>query len=217
MLRLGAECKLTQKQANKYFENPGVNIAKLHATTMLLFLMTVFYLPLLPVAPVIGLGGTIFSYVVEKYLLLRRHKMPEQFGPSMSRFFLSLVPYAMVVYALSSFLFSNRLAERVNLINLISLVTLAIFFLLPVERAITRCCLKGAHRSSEDTYEKSLSEFGFYSDYDIANPMTHAYGLERRDHMIRQQEEQKEQEQRKSLMGAIASQLSRRVQAFKQR
>ena len=161
------------------FENPHVSIAKLHATTMFLFLMTLFYLPLMPLAPVIGLGGTIFSYAVEKYLLLRRFKIPEQFGPDISRFFLTLTPYSMLLFSLSSLFFVSNLSERIHPQSLVSVAVPLVFICLPIRRAIARCCVRRAEKSSDETYEKHLANFHRYSDYDLSNPLTRPQGEER--------------------------------------
>jgi hypothetical protein len=65
--------------------------------------MGIFYTPIMPIAPVIGFGGIIFGYWVDKYVLLKRHKMPETMGPTMAKFFANSIPYTLLIYAVKIF------------------------------------------------------------------------------------------------------------------
>jgi len=55
--------------------------------------MGVFYAFPLPIISVICFFGGIFQYWIEKYLLLRRHKIPEQIGPTMAEVFGNMIPF----------------------------------------------------------------------------------------------------------------------------
>jgi len=72
---------ITQRQANALFENPALDISTKYSFTCILLLLSAFYMPILPVVSLIGLGGALFSYFVDKYLLLRRFKRPDNYGP----------------------------------------------------------------------------------------------------------------------------------------
>lgn len=89
----GEDSKLTQRQANLLVEGPPLDMAQRYANTMLLFCLTVFYTFPLPITPLFALGGTIFQYWLEKYILLRRHKIPEQMGATMAQVSSNMIPY----------------------------------------------------------------------------------------------------------------------------
>ena len=89
----GEESKMTQRQANTLYEGPALDMAQRYSNTMLLLCMGVFYVFPLPIISVICLFGGIFQYWIEKWLLLRRHKIPEQIGPTMAKVFSNMIPF----------------------------------------------------------------------------------------------------------------------------
>lgn len=65
----------------RLFENPPIDMSMKYAMTMNPLLVAIFYLPIFPFVSLIGFLGSIFSYWIDKYLLLRRYKYPDNFGP----------------------------------------------------------------------------------------------------------------------------------------
>lgn len=128
----GRSSTLTQRQANQLFEGPALDIAQRYANTMLLFLLIVFYSFPLPFISLFGIIGVFYQYSVEKYLLLRRHKMPEPLGPTMAMFFISSVPYVCFLYGLSILIFSDILSEGQNKVGLFVFLFTLIYLFLPV-------------------------------------------------------------------------------------
>lgn len=62
----GNKSKLTQRQANKLFEGPPLDMAQRYSNTMLLLTLSAFYVYILPIVPIIALCGTLFQYWIEK-------------------------------------------------------------------------------------------------------------------------------------------------------
>ena len=62
-------------------EGPAVDMARRNSNTYLLFLMTIFYAPLEPLVVPIALVGALFTYWIDKVILLRRHKHPIAVSP----------------------------------------------------------------------------------------------------------------------------------------
>lgn len=91
--RKGESSKMTQRQANQLYEGPALDMAQRYANTMLMFCMCVFYVFPLPVMPLLCFGGASFQYWIEKYILLRRHKIPEQLGATMAQVFSNMIPF----------------------------------------------------------------------------------------------------------------------------
>jgi hypothetical protein len=84
---------MTQREANELYEGTDPDTANLYATTMLTVFVTVFYTPLLPIAPLISLAGVIYKYWVEKVVLLRRNKIPQMFEQQMGLMFSNLMAF----------------------------------------------------------------------------------------------------------------------------
>ncbi len=47
--------------------------------------------------------GTFYAYWVEKYVLLRRNKIPEVVGSAIAKFYSNMLPFAMIIYSLAIF------------------------------------------------------------------------------------------------------------------
>jgi len=138
-VKKGEDSKLTQRQANHLFEGPPLDMAQRYANTMLLFLMTVFYVYPMPIMPLLTMCGVGFQYWVEKYILLRRHKLPEQMGSTMAEVFSNMIPFFCFIYGISLLTFSNILSEGDNsLIGLIAFIITLGYFFLPIRFLIKK-------------------------------------------------------------------------------
>lgn len=61
---------MTQIEANELFEGPRLDMASRIANTGNLFLVSIFFHPLLPITIPIALIGFIFSYWVDKVIII---------------------------------------------------------------------------------------------------------------------------------------------------
>jgi hypothetical protein len=84
------------------------------ANTANLFLVCIFYAPLIPLAPFLAFLGMLFGYCVDKYLLLRRHERPEEMSGMMVHFFANLLPFMAFIWALSNYLYTRRIFNEYN-------------------------------------------------------------------------------------------------------
>ena len=74
---LGQECRMTQKEANTLCEGPECDVPD-NISNFMNFLMTcIFYCPLIPIAIPCALVGIFLNYWVSKYMLFRKHKVPD--------------------------------------------------------------------------------------------------------------------------------------------
>ena len=165
----GKKSKLTQRQANELFMGPNVDMAQRYANTALLLFLTVFYCFPLPIMPVLAFFGTAFQYWIEKYLLLRRHRFPEQMGSMMAKTLSNSIPYVCLLYTLSLFVFSFVMSDNKNPIGLISFINIIWLVIIPF-----RLILEKWYYKRNKTEEKSYRDYSssFRTDYDRSNPMT---------------------------------------------
>ena len=75
---------------------------------MNLIMTCLFYSPIIPLAIPIGFVGSVFSYWVEKYSLLRRNKMPEMFSKLMATFFANFMPWVITIWAVNCIIMISR-------------------------------------------------------------------------------------------------------------
>ena len=165
----GENCRLTQKQANDLFEGPNINMAASYAKTGLLFLIVSFYTPIIPILPMIGLVGIFFQYWVEKYLLLRRFSVPETMGWEMAKFYCSLVPYGMLLYSISNYVFLYELSNHTNDHGQYSWWFTIAFVVFPVQ-TLLGMVIENVKRDENIKYTDA--KFTFIQDYDRSNPMS---------------------------------------------
>ena len=106
---------------------------------------------------------------MDKYLLLRRHKIPEEMGETMAQVFTNMIPFFCLLYGISLYVFSNILAEKITTIGLAALLVTLAYLILPVRYYVNKCTSEVA-KADEMTHEKYNKIFD--TDYDRSNPMT---------------------------------------------
>ncbi|CAI2382738.1 unnamed protein product [Moneuplotes crassus] len=158
---------LTQRQVNDLFEGPQVDIALQHSNLMLLLCLVLMYCYVFPIVAVIAIFGALFQYFIEKYLLLNRHKLPPEIGPSLSQFFIGVMPVLVAIFGCSIF-FSNSYLFGINYWRFIVVSILAlIYFAFPIPDCLIRS-ICDYRKDSQLRYHKEKHKFLF--DYNRANP-----------------------------------------------
>lgn len=104
----GEDCKMTQREANILCEGPQIDVANKISNFMNMVMTCMFYSPLIPQAIPLAFVSSFLTYWTTKYNLLRRHKMPDMFSELMATFFANVLPWFMLVWALSYFFFFNE-------------------------------------------------------------------------------------------------------------
>jgi hypothetical protein len=138
---------LTQDEANKLFEGCDLDMANVFANSGNLLLSAFFFHPLLPLSIPIAFIAMTFSYWVNKYLLLRRVKRPEEMSGLIAIFFAKLLPWLALIWSLSLALFYRtiftdlmNIKEKGKLVPMwVMLGYSAIFALFPIRIFINRC------------------------------------------------------------------------------
>jgi hypothetical protein len=64
-------------------------------------MLSIFFMPMLPLGLVAGGFAMTFAYITEKYLLYRRHAAPEATGSRMCFSMFNYFDIVMIVYAVS--------------------------------------------------------------------------------------------------------------------
>lgn len=169
------------------------------ANTANLILVCLFYSPLIPGAPLVALFGMIFSYWVDKYLLLRRNRRPEEMSGMLVHFFANLLPWMTFLWGVSTVFFTNNLqrnyneayesqqggiidesaednnpTQEITWVNFLPLIVTSVYILLPIRSLINKLFGEG----EEDEVQPYKNNFmAFMTDYDRANPVTKKDGV----------------------------------------
>lgn len=83
------------------YEGSPVDPANNISNYMNLIMTCIFYSPIVPLAIPMALIGSFLNYWTYKYMLLRRHTMPNMFSREMATFFSNLIPYMALVWAIA--------------------------------------------------------------------------------------------------------------------
>mmetsp|Transcript_32762 Transcript_32762/g.5959 ORF Transcript_32762/g.5959 Transcript_32762/m.5959 type:complete len:115 (+) Transcript_32762:1602-1946(+) len=103
-------------------------------------IVTFAYAPIIPLGFLISGVGLLFEYWVDKYLLLNRHSRPIRFGAYLSGVMSKLIPYAILIYSITNYVFIKELSEDQETIALIVLVSMIAYFVIPFDRMSKKCC-----------------------------------------------------------------------------
>ena len=99
---------VTQMQANVLYEGQPIDVENNISNFMNMILSCMFYSAIMPHAIPMALLGCILNYWITKYMLLKLHKMPEEFSELLTTFFANMLPYCMVVWSIAYLIFSIK-------------------------------------------------------------------------------------------------------------
>lgn len=91
-------------------------MANQFANIINLLMSALFFHSLMPVAIPMGALGLFASYWSNKYVLLRRNRMPDSMSGMMARFFANFLPVIALIWSLDSLLAFRILYREVFLI-----------------------------------------------------------------------------------------------------
>jgi uncharacterized membrane protein YraQ (UPF0718 family) len=79
------------------YEGSEIDVANNLSQYFTLIATCFFYAPIIPLAIPICFVGSLLNYVIQKYMLLRKHKSPEMLTRSLGTFFANLMPLIILV------------------------------------------------------------------------------------------------------------------------
>jgi hypothetical protein len=76
------------------------------------FIVTLVYAPLLPAGLLVSFLGICVEYLVDKYLLLRRHSRPNRLSCDLANVMTTMIPWAVFFYSVMNFVFNDVLESE---------------------------------------------------------------------------------------------------------
>lgn len=165
----------TQKELNQLYENPNMEIFLKYSYISKTILMTLFYLPILPLGAVISIFGIGLAYIVEKFNLLRVYKRPENLNSQICEFYVYNFKIFMFIYAVGNYIFLINVYPN-NLWCYVNIILFGVLLIIPYHEALKISCL--GDLSEGDILNKPYNGyyFDFPVDYMRANPLTKKSG-----------------------------------------
>jgi len=109
---------LTQHDANRGFIGAPFNLALRYAQALMVVFVTMLYCGGLPVLMPLACATLGLRFWVDRFLLLRFHPRPPNYGPQLFIMALSLLPWAVVLHlAFSIWMYGNNDILESNVIN----------------------------------------------------------------------------------------------------
>ena len=180
MWRLGKKYKddepvpMTQYELNVIFEKPDMNMSFKYSYLAKTLLMTLFYLPLLPVGTLISIAGIIFTYFIEKFNLVHTYKRPEMINYTLCMFYIRYFKFFIFVYAIGNWIFLSEISDQ-NVFGILSLIITGVICVFPFH-SFLKCnflAIKEFEILDKDYYHYY---FDFMRDYERTNPITRKKG-----------------------------------------
>ena len=91
---------MIQKDANDIMKGVELDPASLYSKVIKIYLQSVFFMPILPIAPLIAFFAILINYWVQKYVLLRRAARPISIGHKITEtcvLFIKITPFVLGV------------------------------------------------------------------------------------------------------------------------
>ena len=111
-------------------------MAQRYANTMLLFLLVLFYGILNPLLYLIGMCGMLFQMMIEKYVLINRHKIPEVVGSTIPKFFANMIVPYIFICSFAHLMMMLHLSGGVQWVPTILLLFSFFFLMIPFRTMI---------------------------------------------------------------------------------
>ena len=165
----------TQRELNKLFENPSINIYYKYSYITNIIFNSAFYLPIFPMGMAIGFLGLVFTYLSE-FCYLGSYKRPEVLNPSLNRFYIGNFKWSMFIFAVGDYIFIGTISK--NLAIGMPLIILVVFFLIcliPLQSISFNFMGVSEGESKNVTYEQNSIYFS--NDYEKLNPLTRVEGF----------------------------------------
>mmetsp|Transcript_33747 Transcript_33747/g.52097 ORF Transcript_33747/g.52097 Transcript_33747/m.52097 type:complete len:370 (+) Transcript_33747:1480-2589(+) len=224
----GEDCTLTQREANVMCEGPPIDVANNVANFMNLVMTCVFYCPIIPQAIPLACLGCFLNYWVFKFMLLRKHKMPDMFSELMAAFFANFMPWIILTWAIAYFVFLSKIRNDYEALfqstvkdlqgltpeeakeyivttaiensPMIALGFVIFCLILPIRTCISKCVDEDEALQNHKEYLDLVTTFP--TDYDKENPLTIKTGHMRLiEIQIKKAEEDGDEETVKMLKG----------------
>ena len=167
----GENSKMTQRQANDLWTGPPLDMAQRYANTMTFFLIVLFYSFLSPILLLVGMFGIVWQYWLEKWVLLRRHKIPDVVGPTIAMFMANAVPYCLLIWSMGVFGLLAEVSDGGNWHGAWQMCLVILWLVVPF-RLIIRLFSPKVERLDDESQFYENQHLNFFTDYDRQNPMT---------------------------------------------
>lgn len=133
------------------------------------YLLTIFYLPLLPIGVLITLCGFILWYLIEKYNTTHFYKIPPKINSTITLGHLESFKIFILIFSISIYIFMKNVFDNSFNYSLLSLILFAVLTVIPYSKILEIDLLNYKERVDTHYEDEYLN---FIENYDSQNPVT---------------------------------------------
>lgn len=98
IIKQGSKCMMTQKEANTVFEGDDFDMSERYALYIKTVLISIFFLPIMPISSILGIFATLLTFWIDKYLLYFRHTVPFATGSDLNFAMYHFFDFILFIY-----------------------------------------------------------------------------------------------------------------------
>ena len=166
---------MTQRDLNKLYEYPDMNLAYKYSYIAKTTAMCFFYMPIFPLCFIFSFIGFIFGYFLEKFNFTHLYKRPEMLDEIITKVYTNYFIIILFIGGIGNYVFLHNVYNN-NTWPLINIILFGILIIIPYTKFIN-CNFVGIDKSEYLNYPLSNVYFTFYNDYQRQNPLTKKMGI----------------------------------------
>jgi hypothetical protein len=98
ILAQGKNCKLNQHEANLVFEGDTFDVSERFSLYIRTLLVSLFFMPILPISTLLGLIAVLVCYWTDKFLLYSRQQVPAATGADLAFSMYHFFDFILLIY-----------------------------------------------------------------------------------------------------------------------
>ena len=166
---------MTQRELNKLYEYPDMNIAYKYSYLAKTTAMCLFFMPIFPLGFIFAFVGFIFAYFLEKCNFVNLYRRPEMLDEKICYFYADFFIVILFVGGIGDYIFLHDIYDK-NVWSLINIIIFGVLIIIPYSKFFS-CNFVGINKSQYKNFPLSKVYFTFYNDYQRQNPLTKRIGL----------------------------------------
>ncbi|EAS02885.2 kinase domain protein (macronuclear) [Tetrahymena thermophila SB210] len=182
--RQGAQCTLTQEEANKLCEFPLHEIEIGYVDVMKTMYITIFYSSVVPVGLIISMIGFCFYYWAQKWVILKERTVDKQISMKLSIEMTEYLEFIILIYASSNLLFKYQTVGQISYLQIIGLILGFCYSILPIQLIVEKVFFFG-NENEQVNYDVAYPFF--VTTYSMSNPITTEKAKKKHYQKVKQQ------------------------------
>ena len=167
---------MTQKELNKLYEYPDMDLAYKLSYLAETLSMCFFYFPIFPLGFLMAFIGFIFAYWIEKYIFIHQCKRPDMLDEIIQKFYADYFIVVLFIGSIGDYVFLHN-AFDTNVWTLINIILFGVLIIVPYTKFIN-CNFVDSETTGFKYKPLNDIYFTFYTDYQRENPLTKKLGME---------------------------------------